>query len=220
MAWHLASAEDTGLPDGSFDVASAAQCWHWFDGAAAAMEARRLLVPAGLLAIANFDWLPLPGSVSGETEALIQAHHPAWDLGGVREPLSEAITHVEELGFTVIEAWVEDVDVPYLADSCVGASAPAPPSSTWSRRERRPSTGTWLHSLPNAFPEKRSRPHTGSRYWWPGLPARPPQRRFRRRAGVRAAASRARARVSIGHGPKRVAHVSPSRSSTVAWSTA
>ncbi len=126
VAWHLASAEDTGLPDGSFDVASAAQCWHWFDGAAAAMEARRLLVPAGLLAITNFDWLPLPGSVSGETEALIQAHHPAWDLGGVREPLPEAITHVEELGFTVIEAWVEDVDVPYLADSWrrrIGASA-------------------------------------------------------------------------------------------------
>ena len=117
VAWHLASAEDTGLTDGSFDVASAAQCWHWFDGAAAAIEACRLLVPAGLLAITNFDWLPLPGSVSGETEALIQAHHPAYVLGGTREPLPEAITQVEEAGFTVIETWVEDVDVPYLADS-------------------------------------------------------------------------------------------------------
>jgi SAM-dependent methyltransferase len=126
VEWTEAPAEETGLPAGSFDVVVAAQCWHWFDGASAAVEVRRLLVPGGLLAIGNFDWLPLPGTVSGETEALIQSHHPTWGLGGIREPLPEAIEHAERAGFTVFETWIDDIDVPYLADSWrrrIGASA-------------------------------------------------------------------------------------------------
>ena len=126
VVWVEAPAERTGLPDGSFEAVAAAQCWHWFDGLAAAVEVRRLLVPGGLLAIGNFDWLPVPGSVSGESESLIQAHHPAWDLGGVREPLPEAIEQVEKAGFTVFETWVEDVDVPYATESWrrrIGGSA-------------------------------------------------------------------------------------------------
>lgn len=31
VKYMVAEAEDTGLPDGAFDVVSAGQCWHWFD---------------------------------------------------------------------------------------------------------------------------------------------------------------------------------------------
>ncbi|MBC8363568.1 MAG: methyltransferase domain-containing protein [Actinobacteria bacterium] len=126
IVWHEAPAERTGLRGASFDIVAAAQCWHWFDGQAAAVEVRRLLVPGGLLAIGNFDWLPVPGSVSGESEALIQAHHPAWDLGGIRDPLPEAIGHVEDAGFDVLTTWVEDIDVAYATGSWrrrIGGSA-------------------------------------------------------------------------------------------------
>lgn len=73
-----ASAEETGLPDGSFDVVCAGQCWHWFDRPRACREAMRLLVPGGALVITHFDWLPLPGTVVEATEQLILRHNPAW----------------------------------------------------------------------------------------------------------------------------------------------
>ena len=42
-----ASAEHTGLPDGSVDFVTAAQAFHWFDAAAFKIECRRVLKPAG-----------------------------------------------------------------------------------------------------------------------------------------------------------------------------
>lgn len=49
-----AKAEQTGLPDASFDVVTAGQCWHWFDRSKAAQEVRRLLVPNGQLVIRHY----------------------------------------------------------------------------------------------------------------------------------------------------------------------
>src|SRR3712207_6749105 len=37
----VATAEQTGLPDASFDVVTAGQCWHWFRRPVVAAEARR-----------------------------------------------------------------------------------------------------------------------------------------------------------------------------------
>lgn len=47
----LATAEDTSLPGGSFDVATAAQAWHWVDVPGASAEAARILRPGGRLAL-------------------------------------------------------------------------------------------------------------------------------------------------------------------------
>ncbi|MGP5397261.1 class I SAM-dependent methyltransferase [Arthrobacter rhombi] len=47
----LATAEDTSLPTESFDVATAAQAWHWVDVPAASAEAARILRPGGRLAL-------------------------------------------------------------------------------------------------------------------------------------------------------------------------
>ena len=45
------SAEATGLPDGSADLVTAAQAWHWFEVEPASAEVRRLLRPGGVLAL-------------------------------------------------------------------------------------------------------------------------------------------------------------------------
>jgi len=115
--WLECPAEDTGLGSGSFDVVTAAQCWHWFDGDAAAAEVRRVLVPGGLVAVCGFDWLPLPDTVSGVTEALIQAHNPSWKLGGIRNPGPAARVQLVDAGMEVLETFTFDVDVPYAVDS-------------------------------------------------------------------------------------------------------
>lgn len=46
-----ATAERTGLADGSEDLATCAQAWHWVDEGAAAAELRRVLRPGGGVAI-------------------------------------------------------------------------------------------------------------------------------------------------------------------------
>src|SRR6185503_2863482 len=47
----VAKAEETGLPSGSFDLVTAACCWHWFDRIKATAEVLRLLKPGGWLVI-------------------------------------------------------------------------------------------------------------------------------------------------------------------------
>ena len=45
------TAEATGLPDSSFDVASVAQAWHWCDPLLASAELARVLRPGGTLGL-------------------------------------------------------------------------------------------------------------------------------------------------------------------------
>lgn len=75
-------AETLPLADATFDLVTAGQCWHWLDRAAAAAECLRVLKPGGVLVIAHFDWLPLPGNVVAATERLILEANPAWALAG------------------------------------------------------------------------------------------------------------------------------------------
>jgi SAM-dependent methyltransferase len=112
----LAPAEATGLPDESFEVVTAGQCWHWFDRPRAAAEIRRLLVPGGRVVLAAFDWLPLPGSVVAATEALIRRHNPAWKLwklGGGDGLHGGWLVDLSGAGFGAIETFSFDEQVAY-----------------------------------------------------------------------------------------------------------
>lgn len=113
-------AEATGLPDASFDMVIAGQCWHWFDRPAAAAEARRLLRPGGVLAMAHFDWLPLPGNVVAATEALIVAFNPAWKMGGGTGIHPRWYTDLRAGGFADVAGFALDVDAPYSHEAWRG----------------------------------------------------------------------------------------------------
>lgn len=115
-----APAEDTGLPDSSFDVVSAGQCWHWFDRPKAAKEVKRLLVPTGKILIAHFDWLPLPGNVVEATEKLIQQHNPDWHYGGGTGMYPAWLADVALAGFDNIETFTFDVAVFYSHEAWRG----------------------------------------------------------------------------------------------------
>jgi len=106
-------AEATGLPDRHFDVVTAGQCWHWFDRPAAAAEVRRLLKPGGRLAICHFDWIPQPGNVVAATEALIEAHNPAWAGGGGTGLHPAWLGDAAEAGFAALETFSFDQDTVY-----------------------------------------------------------------------------------------------------------
>jgi len=128
-----ATAEATGLQDAAFDVVTAGQCWHWFDRPRAAAECRRLLTPGGTLAIAHFDWLPLPGNVVEASEALMLEHNPDWVGAGGTGIYRRWLTDMAVAGFEDIESFSFDVAVPYSleawrgrirASAAIGASLP------------------------------------------------------------------------------------------------
>ena len=116
----VGTAEATGLPSAGADVVTAGQCWHWFRPVAATAEVARLLRPGGSVVIAHFDWLPLPDTVVAATEALILKHNPAWALGGGTGLHPRWLTDLRQGGFTGVETFSFDLDVPYSPAAWVG----------------------------------------------------------------------------------------------------
>ena len=51
VTWRAGFAEETGLPNDTYDIVVFAQSWHWVDEARAGLEAARILAPGGALAI-------------------------------------------------------------------------------------------------------------------------------------------------------------------------
>jgi len=125
-----AAAERTNLPDATFDMITAGQCWHWFDRPRVGQECHRLLAPGGQLVIAHLDWLPFDGNIVDVTvkaildfgarfsERLVHAHegiYPEWTNDARRA------------GLVDIETFSFDLDLPYLKADWRGrirASAP------------------------------------------------------------------------------------------------
>jgi SAM-dependent methyltransferase len=76
----VARAEETGLPDASVELVTAGTCWHWFDHGRALAEVARVLVPGGLLVIANYTYLPQQSQIARDSEALVLKWNPVWKL--------------------------------------------------------------------------------------------------------------------------------------------
>jgi SAM-dependent methyltransferase len=129
-----APAEATGLPDGAFDVVSAGQSWHWFDRPIVAREVARLLTDGGSAVIAHLDWLAIPGNVVEATQEIILRYtppgdpsHGPWRFARGTGVYPQWLTDLQEAGFTGIETFSFDVQVPYSHEAWVGrirASAP------------------------------------------------------------------------------------------------
>ncbi len=113
-------AEDTGLGGECFDIVSAGQCWHWFDGPAAAREVFRLLKPGGLAVISHFDWVPIDGNVVVQTESLIERHNPSWRLGGGTGIYPEWMRELGNAGLIAARTASFDLDVEYSHENWIG----------------------------------------------------------------------------------------------------
>ncbi len=73
IAFKAAPAEDTSLPDHSFEVISASMCWGYFDKKRIVPEVLRLLSPGGRLLVASLLWMRNSGEIGLKTDALINA---------------------------------------------------------------------------------------------------------------------------------------------------
>ena len=105
IEYRVASERDSGLPDGSCDLVTAAQAAHWFDISAFYKEADRILRPRGVLAI----WCYQTTEVDPATSRLISTFEhqrvgPYWPRG--RE-------HVDA-GYRTLPFPYDRLDVPPL----------------------------------------------------------------------------------------------------------
>jgi SAM-dependent methyltransferase len=134
VEYRVGRAEEPGFAEASFDAVTAGQCWHWFDRARAATACFRVLRPGGRLAIAHFDWIPLPGNLIEATERLILAHNPHWTMAGGTGLYPQWLGDAAGAGFAQIETCSCDLPVAYShegwrgrirASAGVAASLPA-----------------------------------------------------------------------------------------------
>ena len=76
--FRVAPAEEIPFADQSFDVATANQCWLYFDLTRVIPEVRRILRPQGLLMVSHFSFLPRMDPIASASEKLILRFNPDW----------------------------------------------------------------------------------------------------------------------------------------------
>lgn len=112
-------AEAPGFAPGSFDEATACQCFTYFDHASVAPGLHGLLRPGGRFAVLYMAWLPAEDKVAGASEALILQYNPGWTgCGEVRRPI--AIPAEYEPYFALEHSEVHDLQVPFTREGWHG----------------------------------------------------------------------------------------------------
>jgi 2-polyprenyl-3-methyl-5-hydroxy-6-metoxy-1,4-benzoquinol methylase len=115
----VAKAEETGLPDKSFDVITSSMSWGYLDKKKMPEEAARLLRKNGLLLISSLNWVRDADAITQRTGELLKKY------GSEREHQRR-----REVGFTLPE-WAKDkfrlktydtyyVDLPFTKESWRG----------------------------------------------------------------------------------------------------
>ena len=103
VEYRVASAESSGLEDGSIDLVTVAQALHWFDIPAFLDEARRVLQPGGICAAWGYNLM----TISPEIDPLIQKFYR--DTTGPFWPPERAIV---EAGYRTIDFRFEELAPP------------------------------------------------------------------------------------------------------------
>ena len=98
-------AEEAPLADGSVSLVAAAQALHWFDRARFWEEARRVLVPGGVIAVWSYHGF----HVTPEVEAAVHRYYK--DIVGPYWPPERALV---ERGYGALEFPFEPVEPPPL----------------------------------------------------------------------------------------------------------
>jgi len=115
-----ARAEELPFNPSTFDIVTAGQCWHWFQGEKVMNEIRRVLKKNGKLVIVHLDWLPFKDNIVMKTEELILSYNPNWTGAGGTGVYPDWLTQVANGGFKDIETFTFDLDITYSQEAWRG----------------------------------------------------------------------------------------------------
>ena len=161
----IAPAENTGLPDASFDLVTAGQCWHWFHHVNTLAEVNRVLVAGGMLVIAYLDWIPLAGNVVEATETLILQHNPTWGFPNGTGLHPHYLKDIAEASFVDIETHSFDLHLMYTHEAWRGrVRASAPVGASLSPDQIQAFDHDFARLLAEKFPQNPL--EVFHRVWW------------------------------------------------------
>lgn len=112
-------AEESGLPDGEFDVITASQCWLYFDCDRMISEVRRLLRPGGILATCHFCWLPLTEPLARASEELVLQYNSDWSAAGWEGHIPRMPAWADR-DFDLVNSFVFDAEIPFTREQWRG----------------------------------------------------------------------------------------------------
>lgn len=113
------AAEQLDFPAASFDIATACQCFWYFDPAAVLPKLHRLLKPGGKLVLLYMAWLPHEDPIAGASEALALRYNPTWSgAGEMRRPIG--IPELASRYFEPVDREEYDLRVPFTRESWHG----------------------------------------------------------------------------------------------------
>jgi SAM-dependent methyltransferase len=119
IVYLVRGAEETGFPNGSFDVVTASQCWLYFDRPRAIAEVKRLLRPTGVLVTSHFCWLPHQDPIAAASEALVLKHNPDWTASGWTGVIPPIPSWAVD-DFDLVGMFVFDVPIAFTRESWRG----------------------------------------------------------------------------------------------------
>ena len=108
----LSPVEDPPFLNNSFDVATANQCFLYFDTEKTLATLRRILRHNGALMISHFSWLPLNDPIAAMTEKLILDYNPNWQGAGFDGKI-QVVPHWLPSDMMLESYFTYDVDIPF-----------------------------------------------------------------------------------------------------------
>ncbi|MGO5078284.1 class I SAM-dependent methyltransferase [Oscillospiraceae bacterium LCP25S3_E3] len=144
ISFCVSAAEDLSFPDNSFDVATACQCFWYFDYEKVMPNLSRMLKPGGKFVALCMEWLPFDDSIAMNSENLVLKYSPQWS--GAREVMHPIEIPEIALEYFNVEYHCEfKTEVPFTRESwhgrmkaCrgVGASLNSEQLSRWDKEHR------------------------------------------------------------------------------------
>lgn len=157
----VSSAENLDFEENSFDIATACQCFMYFDKTIILPKLHKFLKPSGHFLILYMAWLPFESEIARLSEELILKYNPLWSGGGMKRYTLNEPEWAKEY-FTVCNAITFDLDVEFTREkwngrikACRGIDA------SLSKMEIESFEKEHLEML-SQFPEKFTIPHFAS----------------------------------------------------------
>lgn len=117
----VSSAENLDFADNSFDVATACQCFMYFNTKTLIPNIARMLKPGGRFAILFMVWLPDESKIAKQSESLVLKYNPQWTgKGAKRLPPVSADPSWMEPWFAVERTDAFTVNVTFTRESWNG----------------------------------------------------------------------------------------------------